>query len=553
MLACKQVVGNLGRVSKRCLATHEVPLPAEFEALFDVGRPIAPPVPVSWPAPPPRKDSLTLARELRAHIVADDIPAALAILRNAPHPQPRLLTHAAVHALLRVSDSPRAGALLLAYSSARPLTKPARMHPTTVEKVILALLKRVPKTQEFHEWSRTELRPTLLFLNPHMVSNSALRIRACPLHPSQKLFVRRAKGATALLWKTSTRTARVGRCGPQDIRASRALFEDLCFRIGGVIHNITSRPESRYMSPAITAARNRAAEAKQAKLLDDEYSVHPTRFLDHDPDGAYGYARNELDNRYPYPTGLSRHQPKKPLTPKSAQRHLRVALQALTILGALVDSRQVPFADISNWITAVGDLPPSLSEFHTYAPRADGRSPARVPARQYLLTVLENYASALPRSPHIFSEFHIGTSGFIRRGLKHKLPEIASPTPEPDATLRTADTSPTMLEGYLGSVEVDGLTKRQRKRLRNKANREMKNPPTLLPVPMTPKRWWNPPDDPVEAADDSLMPPPPMATYEALLSVFLGGRGLVYESAPPMSAEAARANRAEAEAEAEAA
>ncbi|KAJ7098740.1 hypothetical protein B0H15DRAFT_945247 [Mycena belliarum] len=577
MLACKQATGTLGRTyraTKRWLNTREAPGKSDqrralpLDAVLDG---VAPRVAVSWPSPPPRINSLATARAIRAFICAKDTPSALALLRKAPDPPPRLLVHATVHALLRVADCRRAGALLLTFCNARAMSKAPRMHPATLEHAVLGLLKLVPREQGYHDWTRTAMRPHLLILNPHMVSDSALRTALDLCVQARKLMIVRSKPATSALWRTlvdqrewvsaalvfdrqakdyqllKTLPAllrdpdpdappltphdrdhlrrRLAVLRKENHRASRALFSDICHRVGGVIHNIVSRPESGL-------ADERAAQTA-AGSHEDETSLVPTRFLDNDPDGVYALA--EIESRQPYPIGFGARKSKKPITPARAHHQVALALQALTILGALIDSRQIPFADIRSWVIAVGSIPPSLSEIQVWVPRSG--HPRRVNARKYLRNVLENYASALPRIPHIYSEFEFGTSGFTRRGLKHKFLDILAGAPEsgPDPALGTADAPRKELEAT--PVEPEDLAKDGHKKHELAASRKSAQLVAQPARRKLPKLRHFPPDDPDQAADDSLMPPPPMPTYDALLRQFLrlGGHGSIYE---PLSAEA---------------
>ncbi|KAJ7103791.1 hypothetical protein C8R44DRAFT_858891 [Mycena epipterygia] len=606
-------------VSKRCLLSRTgvrlhgrlPPLPPEFVELMDVppldpstpvpldaivDRLAPPPRPsrrVSWPAPPPRKDLKSLARQIRAHIAARDISAAIAVLRDAPHPHPRLLVHAAVHALLRVQETKRAGALLLAFATTRITPKLPRVHSTTLAQTITALLKLIPNSQGPHEWGRTKPRPNLLYFSAQLVSNPALRTALALYIEARKLFVCRQKAVTAALWtklleqrewipaalmvdlqvkdyqlrKTLPTILRdqdpeatpltphdrdhlrrrLAVLRMENIRASRALFADLCHRVGGVISNLASRPESGFMSPAITIAKQRATAARQAAVFYADRPVPSTRFTDTDPDGHYA----DLDaDAYRYPSGFGNHPAKKALTRARAIQHARVALQALTILGTLVHARQIPFADIRPWVLAVGSIPSTLASFSAYSAHT-GR-PIRVAARAHLRTVLETYAAALPRTPHVYSEFDFKTAGSIRRGLKHTiLNDVQRTSLAPDPALRTAGAPPTALEGFLGQVELDGFSSRDRKKARKAAQFRQQDSLSAVPDPrvvksvaVAPKTRHSPPDDPVEAEDDSLSPPPSMPTCEALLYVFLAPRagvGALYEPAPGATLDGAAA------------
>ncbi|KAJ6561532.1 hypothetical protein DFH09DRAFT_1160181 [Mycena vulgaris] len=597
MLACRQVVGHIGRassgVSKRSLATGNAPQLTDFEASFDeppqsparnevpldrIVSGLAPPATVKWPNLPPTKDTRTLAREIRAHIAAKNVEAALAILSSVPEPHSRLLEHAAVHALLRISENRRAGAMLLAFATPHAMVKLPRMHPTTLSRTILALLSLIPKAQGAHEWIRTAMRPTLMFLNHNTVSDAALRTALALWIQARKLFVPRPKQTTAVLWKTllaqrewipaalmfdlqvkdyqlrktlptllrdpdappltphdrQNLRRRLAVLRVEQIRGSRPLFAELCYRIAGVIANVTSRPESGFMSPAVVAAHRRAAAAQQSEPDDDEtYSIRSTRFRDNDPDEAY--KQQDSDRNEAYPRGFGAPPKKKIIRPNRAFHHVRVALQALSILGGLIDSRQIAFPDISAWISAVGSLPPSVSSVPVFTLLPDG--PKRVHGREYLRTVLETYASALPRVPHLYSELPFGESGWLRRGLKHKHTILSSTVVNEmaitDPSLRTSDASPTQLEGYLGAVELDGLSKQDRKKRTLRALRQAWAESTV---------HQGEPD----AEDEGEVP----RKAHALLDVLMHGeksRGLLYESMPSTTtptAEAARLTRA---------
>ncbi|KAJ7026174.1 hypothetical protein C8F04DRAFT_1126397 [Mycena alexandri] len=484
-------------VSRRCL-TKDGSLPPEFEALFDdrpasqsqpAGLPLdtivsrsLPSKPVSWPAAPKRKDSQTLAREFRACVAANDIIAALAILRGVAKPYPRLLAHSAVHALLRV-DADRAGNFLLAFAT-EPTTfaKPPRMHPLTLDKTIKALLKMIPKTQGRQDRARSPKNASILSLDAEMVSEPSLRTALALYLRARKLFVPRRREATVYLWRTLLDQREVTDfqlykslptilhspdpaappLTPHDrdylhrrlavlhverIRPSDSLFADLCYRIHGVLSNIVNHPESGYVSQDVIEAQRRVAD-----------------------NGAYASA--------------APHEPREPLKPPRARYHVRLALQALTILGVLVHTRQIPFPEIARWIHTI---PLELESQQVYA-RING-IPTLVAARAHLRIVLEAYTYALPRTPHIFSTFHFRSGGHIRRGLQHLLVRLEQKRAEKSATVETDSTDDTF-----------------------------------------PKTRFSPPEDPVEAADDSFMPPPSLPTLQALLGVFLNDmRALLYE------------------------
>ncbi|KAJ7176565.1 hypothetical protein C8R46DRAFT_1076674 [Mycena filopes] len=486
-------------------------LPREFEALVD-RRPRRAALPldaiVTHTLPPTKPvTSQTLAREIRACIAANDIVAALAILRGVSKPYPRLLAHAAVHALLRV-DADRAGSLLLAFAT-EPATfvKLPRLHPLTLDKTVKALFRLIPKTQGRQDRARIPQKARILSLDAEMVSEPALRTALALYLRARKLFVPRRKEATFLLWKAlldqrefvpaalffqlqvmdfqlskslptilHSPDPAAGPLTPHDrdylarrlavlktenIRPSDSLFADLCYRIHGVLSNITRHAESGYAPQHLIETLRRA--------IVGTVPVSSDRFPDTDPDAMYASTATD--------------EPRNPLTPARAKHHVRLALQALTILGVLVHTRQIPFPDIARWIYS---LPLSLASEHVYT-KING-IPTSVAARDHLRDVLEVYASALPRTPHIYSTFHFDSGGFIRRGLKHLLVKHQHKSAELASTIDSTDVQ-------------------------------------------FPKIRFSPPDDPVEAADDSLMPPPALPTYQALLGVFLNDdRALLYES-----------------------
>ncbi|KAJ6460884.1 hypothetical protein C8R45DRAFT_1028484 [Mycena sanguinolenta] len=450
------------------LAPHPLPLDALVNDLASTHPTVL------WPAPKKTTNVKALAREIRARIVAND-PAALDLLREIPRPYPALVVHTAVHALLRAKQVSRAGSLLLAFAVERRHTiKEPRIHPVTLAQTLRALLDTVPTTQGRQDRARTALRPSLLVIDAQLVSEPALRTALGLYIKARQLFVHRQKDVTTRLWHTllnqrewipaallfelQVKDYRLRRTLPtllrtdnpggrpmnpqerwylhrrldhlrrEDVRPNRALFADLCFRIAGVLSSVTQSTESGLIS--------------------------------------MNFPFTDPDNVPPKPVS-TRGPPKQAHTPQRAWHHARVALQALSILGGLVDARRVPFGDISAWVSAVGSLPSTLEDIPAYT--LDGH-PKRVYARNHLREVLERYATSLPRVPHIYSEFPFATSGFVRRGLKDKVLDDAEATPSIRQVL---------------------------------------------------------PSDPAEAEDDSLMPPPLMPTYEALLSVFLnaGARG----------------------------
>ncbi|KAJ7157016.1 hypothetical protein C8R43DRAFT_949249 [Mycena crocata] len=592
------VAGRLGPaspVSRRWLS--QLPeVPSEFEELLDVPSPAkaldavierlarSTPVstPVSWPPSLPRRDTLVVARQIRERIGAGDVPAALVILRNTPQPHPRLLVHATVHALLRVFEFSRAGALLLSFAE-RITPKMPRMHPSTLFRTVRCLLTLVPRRQLSHEWDRTALRPKLLTLNHHMVSHPALRAAVALYVQARKIFVLRSRELTTIIFRalvaqrewipaalmldlqfkdyqlrktlpTALRepdpTApslsphdrdhlrrRLALLRLENVQANIPLFEDLCDRIRGVIVNLSTRGAAHSLFDSLQGPTEDADPEDADMSFDslrpdsDRYGLKVATDL-HDegnlPDAHIGIA------------GVSR----KLFSPIRAKQHSRMALQALTILGALVDGRQVPFGEMSSWVNAVGKIPSSLSEIPVYT-IIDGR-PTTVDARVHLRAILESYAAALPRIMHMHSNVHYASYGFVRRGLRHQYINDAimkSDPPALDLCLRTADASPHEIDGYLGRVEIDGLCKHQRKRFAKgqmirareaeEARAAGREPP---PLPMPPKPLV-PPEDPTDAADDTLMPPPTMNTYKSLLNVFLRASDMVlYEGSPAATA-----------------
>ncbi|KAJ7768458.1 hypothetical protein B0H16DRAFT_1519852 [Mycena metata] len=526
-------------VSRRCIRRHSS-LPPEFEALFDdhpppQSQPAALPLdaivsrslpakPVSWPAVPRRKGSQTLAREFRACIAANDIIAALAILRGVSKPYPRLLAHAAVHALLRV-DTDRAGNFLLAFAT-EPTTfaKPPRMHPLTLDKTIKALLNMIPRTQGRQDRARCPNNASILSLDAEMVSEPCLRTALALYLRARKLFVPRRREATMYLWRAlldqreflpaalffqqqvtdfqlykslpsilhspdpaaplltphdrEYLRRRLAALDAERIRPSESLFADVCYRIHGVLSSIIRHPESGYVSQDLNEPQRDVAHT----IVGSE-TAPSKRFPDTDPDGAYAEA--------------APREPRGPLTSSRARYHVHIALQALTILGALVHTRQIPFPEIARWIHTVGNIPPALESHQVYT-RING-IPTLVVARDHLRTVLEAYTCALPRTPHIFSTFHFSSGGRIRRGLQHMLVRLELKRAEKSTTAGTDSADETF-----------------------------------------PRTRFSPPDDPVEAADDSFMPPPSLPTLQSLLGVFLNDtRALLYEYSPSKIAAAA--------------
>ncbi|KAJ7018151.1 hypothetical protein C8F04DRAFT_1329346 [Mycena alexandri] len=324
-------------------------LPPEFEALFDdrpasqsqsAGLPLdtivsrsLPSKPVSWPAEPKRKDSQTLAHEFRACV------AALAILRGVSKSYPRLLAHAAVHALLRV-DADRAGDFLLAFAT-EPTTfaKPPRMHPLTLDKTIKALLKMIPKTQGRQDRARSPKNAGILSLDVEIVSELSLRtalalyltlldqrefVPAAPFFEQQVRDFQLYKSLPTILHSSDPAAPSLT---PHDrdylhrllavlhverIRPSDSLFADLCYRIHGVLSNIVNHPESDYVSQDVIEAQRRVADSTVGPETDPS-----NRFPYTDPDGAY--------------TSAAPHEPREPLKPPfhSSLNHSR-CMQGLT-------------------------------------------------------------------------------------------------------------------------------------------------------------------------------------------------------------------------------
>ncbi|KAJ7895830.1 hypothetical protein B0H13DRAFT_824719 [Mycena leptocephala] len=376
----KRYISRKNGTQRRGLADEQPVLPLDA-----VIKRLTPATAVSWPALPERKDAQVLVREIRACIVANNIVAAMAILRDVPQPYPRLVAHAAVHALLRVGDPHRAGAFLLSFAIGPKTTKarPPRIHPTTLSETVKALITLVPATQGRQDRVRTAQGPQLLVLDAYMVSDPALRTALALYLQARKLFVPRSKSITGPIWNAllnhrewipaalmldlqvkdfqlrktiptllHTPDPAAPRLTPhdrdhlgrrldilrrEDMRVNHTFFTDLCFRISGVISSLLSRPESGLMSPALIEVLKKPNTSK--------------RFPDNDRENG----------RFVRSGGPPA---KTPLTPTRAKHHVRVALQALAFLGALVDSRSLPFGDISAWIRTVG----SVSVFYAHRP-----------------------------------------------------------------------------------------------------------------------------------------------------------------------------------------
>ncbi|KAK7050402.1 hypothetical protein R3P38DRAFT_2686412, partial [Favolaschia claudopus] len=443
-----------------------------LDVLLNSSTPV--PSPVLWPRVSQRKDSVTLAREIRA---CGDVASLLQVLGNAPAPYSRLVTHTIVHALLRAQHPSRAGAFLVEAATPRhEAAKQPRIHSLSLAKTIQALLKTVPRIQGRQDRMRTSHDPRLLVLEPHAISNSALRNALTLYLQARKLFIRRQGNVATELWNallnqrewvtaalffeqqvtdyqlrrtlpTLLRTdssiephrqnqlrRRLAVLRLEDIYPPKGQFVDLCYRLAGVLSGILKSPESG--SLFVEAAGAVPERARREPDLFDTAS----------------------DSRQ-----ISPRPPKTPLTPQRARHHVRLVLQALTVLGRLVDTRQLPFANISAWVNTVGSLPRSLMDVVVYT-MVDQR-PATVYARKHLREIVDRYAASPPRTPHVFSHVVIETNG---------------------NTWRATYVSPA---------------------------------------------------NPTEAADDSFMPPPSMPTYEALLAVLLNtpngcAPGALYDSVP---------------------
>ncbi|KAJ6475829.1 hypothetical protein C8R47DRAFT_670700 [Mycena vitilis] len=362
MLA-RRTVSCIQRVCIRRVSSQPASLPPEFEALLvdedppvfsldDVVGHVAPPVPIQWKSPSPRKGPQEVVRELRAALTVSGVVGALALLReNAHTPYPRLVAHAVVHSLLRAGEHLRAGAFLNAFATERTAVKLPRVHPTTLSKTIGALIALVPKTQGRQDRVRTAQRPALLRIQASMVSEPALRTALSLYLQARNLFVpRKRKDAAmildalfrqrewipaALMFELQVKDHQLRRSIPFLLRAedpaapplnphdrhhlrrrlavlqieksrvSPAFFADLCFRIAGVLSSLTNRPASPYYA-----------------------------------------ATEEIPALAP--------GPRTPLTPQRAQHHARLALQALAILGTLIKTRQIPFGNVNSWIVTVG-------------------------------------------------------------------------------------------------------------------------------------------------------------------------------------------------------
>ncbi|KAJ7198803.1 hypothetical protein GGX14DRAFT_699955 [Mycena pura] len=515
-------------IFRRKISSEPTPLPREFQALLQDEREVlheqrkvpldavvnelASEASVNWANQSPRRDTKDLARDIRACILASDVPAALAILSTVPRPYPRLLAHTAVHALLRIRDIPHAGALMLEFATERATTKLPRMHPTTLARTTMALLELVPRAQAPQAWSRTAQNPDILQLTADKVSHPSLRTAYALYVQARRIFVRRKNAVAEALWRAlliqrewvaaalmfelQVKDYQLRRTLPsllnnrnpdglltphdrdharrrlallrlEQARPSYKFFSQLCHRLGNVISKVTS---------GLTEHPSTVHHIQ----LDP---VHCNQFVPNIPfKASSGLAISSSSGR--------------PLSHRRAQHHARLALQALTIIGALIDNRKIPFSDVSAWVITVGSLPPVLAPIQSYA-SLNGRS-IRVTARSHLRAVLEAYASALPRSPHVYSEFIAATGGLIRRGLHHKV------------------------------ASSNIFNERERK---IRALRERRRAETDSAAFVVSKYKHVPPDDPVDACDDSLMPPPNMATCEALLGVFLhsgNGCGLLY-------------------------
>ncbi|KAJ6619256.1 hypothetical protein B0H10DRAFT_2216950 [Mycena sp. CBHHK59/15] len=405
---------------------HPEPLPDEFIRLWDdppppperatpppldavIARLAGPPRPQPWsappPAPPPRTSRTTLAHAhtLRTLIAAGRTPDALALLRTVPRPPPRLLTHTAVHALLRASDPQRAGALLRALT-ASPLAPRTRIHARTLATTIRALLRLVPATQYPHDWARTALRPQILVLSGQLVSHPALRTALDIYVAARRLFVRRAAENAAELgralvaqreWvaaallvellvkdyqllKTLPTLLREAGEGSNDGVAAAARYSESAGPRPGPLPRaaLTRRLALLRLEdtrPAIARALAAALTVRMEYVLrvgmGDEVEGQPAS-RSH-PNSADGDSDSDTqqDDRS---TNVNANPPpsaRKPHSPARAKHHAQTALQALAALGALVDARQLPWGGVGGWIACVGLVnPPSLARLSAYVP-----------------------------------------------------------------------------------------------------------------------------------------------------------------------------------------
>ncbi|CAK5274274.1 unnamed protein product [Mycena citricolor] len=441
-----------------------------------------------------------------AHIPLDDVfrdeaPATIYVGKNGPvpsshakshliratrlgHPSSRLALHKLVHASLRASKHQEAAHLIL-NDNRGPLfvSQSHRIHPTTLAKVMHELIASVPRRQTPQQWYRTQVNPSILQFSAEMVSHPDLRLASALHLYARDRLVPRSPLVSKLLWQallnqrdwiaaahmfglqvrdyharrtlpTVLRNAekaglsshvvsglrrKLAVLNAEDASVSRPFFGQLCYRLSGVLFHINGR------------LRSSSATANSEKVV-------------------------------PTDTGT------KALTPARAKHHQRMVLQALVILSTMVDQRQVPFADVSAWINAAGmvgitsllfaayadpcQIPLSASADMCFHVNPQNARATPVSARAYMRQVLENYASNLPRTPHLCSQVLPSRAGSVWRGLHHQLE--------------------------------------------------------------TSSKQRMPPQDPNDASDDTFMAPPNLPTYEALLRVFLHRgeeRGLYEESA----------------------
>ncbi|KAK7052382.1 hypothetical protein R3P38DRAFT_2860020 [Favolaschia claudopus] len=518
------------RYQHSAAAADGAPLPLDVLLNSSTPAPESGHSPVLWPRVSQRKDSLTLAREIRA---CGDVASLLQVLGNAPAPYSRLVTHTIVHALLRAQHPSRAGAFLVEAATPRhEAAKQPRIHSVSLAKTIQALLKTVPRIQGRQDRMRTSHDPRLLVLEPHAISDSALRNALTLYIQARKLFIRRQGNVATELWnallnqrewvtaalffeqqvmdyqlrrtlptllrpessiephRQNQLRRRLAVLRLEDIYPPKGQFVDLCYRLAGVLSGILKSPGSG--SLFVEAA---GAVPERARKEPDLFAT-------------------ESDSRQ-----ISPRPPKTPLTPQRARHHVRLVLQALTVLGRLVDTRQVPFANISAWVNTVGSLPRSLMDVVVYT-MIDQR-PATVYARKHLREIIDRYAASPPRTPHVFSHVVIETNGNTWRGLAHRSVEAPKDTLGLYKALRaTYDAPDAMPGGLTGHKSLQQLRK------------------TDI-FPLLRNATYVPPANPTEAADDSFMPPPSMPTYEALFAVLLNtpngcAPGALYDSVPAL-------------------
>ncbi|KAJ7716724.1 hypothetical protein DFH07DRAFT_973812 [Mycena maculata] len=518
--------------------------------------------PLEWPAPPPRQKARELAKDIRAHIANNDLAAALGILRKAQHgPCPRLLVHTTVHALLRIDATQRAGGLLLSFvSQETTATRAPRMHPKTLHFTMLALLSLAPKTQSPQDWSRTMSRPAILRIDAAMVSHPPLRTALALSLAARRRFVPRSPTAIGDLWQAllgqrewiaaahiffeqvidyrhhhvlrymladpdshlhqnaRMRLAkRLEFVNKENVRPNRSLFSRLCDRVAGVLQTI---------------ARRRGAASTDDRTQDDKDAYEgKTHHWDVDFDASASEA--SPSDSFSSPP----HSPQRSLLhdenddrrwrvklrenwaqQRRMEHQSRLALQTLSIIGSQIqgigvgeldksrNGRCVPWGEVGAWVIAVGSIPPIFAPIQVYTrvltPSATEHRYARLPARAHLRDLLEGFARALPRTPHVCSipsrDGPWNTP--VRRGLR---PDAATTTCAPNGAGATANAD--------SANDSDGHDVSGESRSRHV-----------------------PPADAADAADDSLMPPPSLSTYEALLGVFLRAPG--WRGQPPMGA-----------------